>query len=126
MRSAVRDTRMPLDNVFVSRFITLGPLLIRTRDSPLVPAGPVQELNFDQHRTVQVPQDAGSSDADNNTGAGDAVITSDSGSANEAADGFVLPRKQMKRQNRCNNANIRNKIVLGKGCAGGLTASARR
>ena len=88
-------------------------------------AGPVQELNFEQHRAEQALQDTESSDADD-TGAGDPVIdVNNSGSEGEAPDGFVLPREQIKRQNRRNNANNQNKIVFGKGGAGGLTASAR-
>ena len=70
------------------------------------------------------PQDTESSDADD-TGADDAVIASDSGSAGQAADGFLLPREQIKHQNRRNNANNLNKIEYGKGGAGGLTASGR-
>ena len=46
-------------------------------------------------------------------------------SEGEAPDGFVLPREQIKRKNRRNNASNQNKIVFGIGGAGGLTASAR-
>ena len=77
-------------------------------------AGPVQELNFEKHSAEQALQDTESSDADD-TGAGDAVIdVSNSGSAGEAADGFVLPREQIKRQNRRNNANNLIKLCLVK------------